>query len=69
MPVPVELLRFFDRAARPVTGAEPPAGEAQAGHSLPSVPAMPALTMPADLPVNAALTAPLNAVPKEPVAR
>ena len=79
MPVPVELLRFFDRAARPVTGAEPSAGKAQADHSLPSVPAMPALTMPADLPVNAALTAPLNAVPlnavplnaspKAPVAR
>ncbi len=74
MPVPVELLRFFDRAARPVTGAEPSAGKAQADHSLPSVPAMPALTMPADLPVNATLTAPLNAVPlnaapKAPVAR
>jgi regulator of protease activity HflC (stomatin/prohibitin superfamily) len=79
MPVPVELLRFFDRAARSVTGAEPSADEAQANHSLPSVPAMPALTMPADRPANAALTAPLNTAPlnaaplnaalKAPVAR
>src|ERR1700681_3752221 len=69
MPVPVELLRFFDRAARPGTAAEPQASASQADHRLPSVPAMPALTMPADRPVNAALTAPLNAVPKEPVAR
>jgi regulator of protease activity HflC (stomatin/prohibitin superfamily) len=79
MPVPVELLRFFDRAARPGTRTEPPASEAQTSRSLPSVPAMPALTRPADLPVNASLTAPLNAVPlgaaplgaapKAPVAR
>ena len=63
MPVPVELLRFFDRAARPGTRTEPPASEAQTSRSLPSVPAMPALTGPADLPVNASLTAPLNAAP------
>jgi regulator of protease activity HflC (stomatin/prohibitin superfamily) len=74
MPVPVELLRFFDRAARPGTRTEPPASEAQTSRSLPSVPAMPALTQPTDLPVNASLTAPLNAAPlsaapKAPVAR
>src|SRR5712691_7316612 len=63
MPVPVELLRFFDRAARPGTRAEPPAREAQAGPSLPSVPAMPALAMPADRPASAALTAPLDTAP------
>ena len=66
MPVPVELLRFFDRAARPGTRAEPPASEAQTSRSLPSVPAMPALTRPADLPVNASLTVPLNAAPPSP---
>jgi regulator of protease activity HflC (stomatin/prohibitin superfamily) len=74
MPVPVELLRFFDRAARPGTATEAPVSAAQANHSLPSVPTMPALTTPADRPANAALTAPLNAVPlsavpKEPVTR
>jgi len=36
MPVPVELLRFFDRAVRA------PAGEAQDNHRLPTVPATPA---------------------------
>ena len=41
MPVPVELLRFFDRAVRA------PASEAQDNHRLPGAPAMPALTAPA----------------------
>jgi regulator of protease activity HflC (stomatin/prohibitin superfamily) len=64
MPVPVELLRFFDRAARPGTqAAQPPADEAQDNHSLPAVPAMPALTRPVSLPASAALTAPLDAAP------
>ncbi len=64
MPVPVELLRFFDRAARPGTQApRPPAEEAQDNRSLPAVPVKPALTRPVGLPVSAALTAPLNAVP------
>jgi regulator of protease activity HflC (stomatin/prohibitin superfamily) len=72
MPVPVELLRFFDRAARnvspPAAEAEPPAAEAQADRSLPTAPAMPALTRPADLPANAALNAvPANAVPANAV--
>ena len=58
MPVPVELLRFFDRAARPSAPAEspapaqPPAGEAQENHRLPAAPSMPALTAP-DGPVEA----------------
>jgi hypothetical protein len=57
MPVPVELLRFFDRAARaPASEAQDkpageaqdkPAGEAQDNHRLPGAPAMPALTAPA----------------------
>ncbi len=45
MPVPVELLRFFDRAVRPPTQAQPPAGEALDNHRLPAV-SMPALTAP-----------------------
>ncbi len=73
MPVPVELLRFFDRAARPGTRAEQPADEAQDNHTLPTVPAMPALTRPAGLsagaPLAGPLAAPLNATPKAPVAR
>jgi regulator of protease activity HflC (stomatin/prohibitin superfamily) len=70
MPVPVELLRFFDRAARNVAPAvaealggagSEPADQDQV--SLPSVPAMPALARPADLPANAALNAVPAAVP------
>jgi regulator of protease activity HflC (stomatin/prohibitin superfamily) len=67
MPIPVELLRFFDRAARPATAAQPAASDAQDERSLPAVPAMPALTRPAGLPASAALTAPLNAAPKAPL--
>jgi regulator of protease activity HflC (stomatin/prohibitin superfamily) len=69
MPVPVELLRFFDRTAPATARARPAADDAQEDASLPAVPAMPALTMPAGLPASAALTAPLNAAPKEPVTR
>ena len=50
MPVPVELLRFFDRAARAPASeaaARAPASEAQDNHRLPGAPAMPALTAPA----------------------
>src|SRR5271165_2398656 len=66
MPVPVELLRFFDRAA-PATGqAQPPAAQ-DTDPSLP-VPEIPAHTLPASLPASAALTAPLNAAPKTPAA-
>jgi regulator of protease activity HflC (stomatin/prohibitin superfamily) len=68
MPVPVELLRFFDRAAPPPSQAEPPAAGAQAtGASPPPAPAIPALT-PASPPAGAAVTAPLNATPKTPAA-
>jgi regulator of protease activity HflC (stomatin/prohibitin superfamily) len=66
MPVPVELLRFFDRAA-PATGqAQAPAADAQDTDTLPPVPEIPTLTIPASLPASAALTAPLNAAPKTP---
>src|SRR6202453_2529965 len=66
MPVPVELLRFFDRAARnvspPAAEAEPAAVHAQPDRSLPAMPALRALAMPAALPANAALNAvPVNA--------
>src|SRR6202451_2825861 len=46
MPVPVELLRFFDRAAQPAALARPQAAEAQDNHRLPGAPAVPALTAP-----------------------
>jgi hypothetical protein len=62
MPIPVELLRFFDRAARP----QPPAGAAGDDHSLPTASTTPALTAPAGHPA-VALTAALNGAPKEPV--
>jgi hypothetical protein len=68
MPVPVELLRFFDRAAPATAQAQPPATGAQDTDSQPSVPEIPALTIPASLPASAALTAPLNAAPKAPAA-
>jgi hypothetical protein len=61
MPVPVELLRFFDRAAPATADAQPPAADAQdTGASPPPVPEIPALPVPA----SAALTAPLNAAPQ-----
>jgi regulator of protease activity HflC (stomatin/prohibitin superfamily) len=68
MPIPVELLRFFDRATPATTRAQP-ADDAQEYHSLPTVPAVPALARPSGLPASAALTAPLNAAPKAPVTR
>ncbi len=62
MPVPVELLRFFDRTA-PAGGQAQPAAEdvPDTSDSL-SVPEIPALTAPADV----ALTAPLNHAQKTP---
>jgi regulator of protease activity HflC (stomatin/prohibitin superfamily) len=66
MPVPVELLRFFDRAAPPAAQAQPPATGTQDTDAPPPVPEIPALTIPASLPASAALTAPLNAAPKTP---
>jgi regulator of protease activity HflC (stomatin/prohibitin superfamily) len=65
MPVPVELLRFFDRVA-PAVGPTQPAAEDVSDTSdaseLPAVPEIPALKAPA----NASLTAPLNTVQKAP---
>jgi regulator of protease activity HflC (stomatin/prohibitin superfamily) len=75
MPVPVELLRFFDRAARNVApaiaealaGSEPEAaGTVEAEDSLPTGPVLPALTAPgiagADL-TTARSTVPVNTAP------
>jgi regulator of protease activity HflC (stomatin/prohibitin superfamily) len=80
MPVPVELLRFFDRAARPGAEARPAVDEAQEDRSLPPaapvpeipVPAIPVLSVPAGLPAGNGVTAPLNTAlvddaPKTPV--
>jgi hypothetical protein len=68
MPVPVELLRFFDRAA-PAGLAEPAAAAAHDNDedATPPASAVPALTAPAHLPADAALTAPFNTAPKTPV--
>jgi hypothetical protein len=66
MPVPVELLRFFDCAAPATTHAQPTATSTQDTGTPLTVPEIPALTIPAGLPATAALTAPLNATPKTP---
>jgi hypothetical protein len=68
MPVPVELLRFFDRAAPPLSQARPSAADAQDAAAPPPVPEIPPITIPASLPASAASTAPLNAAPKTPAA-
>jgi regulator of protease activity HflC (stomatin/prohibitin superfamily) len=60
MPVPVELLRFFDRAA-PAGLAESPAAEAETQGAPPPVPA---LTAPANPSADAAGTAPPSTTPK-----
>jgi regulator of protease activity HflC (stomatin/prohibitin superfamily) len=69
MPVPVELLRFFDRAA-PAAPA-PAAGEAVPAAGIPGPPipaalAVPVITLPDSLPAGGAVTAPLNTAPKTP---
>jgi regulator of protease activity HflC (stomatin/prohibitin superfamily) len=66
MPVPVELLRFFDRAAPGIAQAQPPTADAQDTDA--PMPEIPALTTPVTLPAGAASTAPLNAAPKAPAA-
>jgi regulator of protease activity HflC (stomatin/prohibitin superfamily) len=70
MPVPVELLRFFDRAA-PATGqAQPEAvGIEDAAPDAVEVPApeVPALAMSPSLAAGPAQNAPLNGTPKTPV--
>jgi regulator of protease activity HflC (stomatin/prohibitin superfamily) len=64
MPVPVELLRFFDRTAPAASQAQLAAEDARdTGEPLP-VPEIPAVTLPASMPASAALTAPLNTAPK-----
>ena len=66
MPVPVELLRFFDRAA-PITGnAEPAVATDLGADAPPPVPGLTAPTVPASLPASVGLTAPLKAAPKTP---
>ena len=71
MPFPVELLRFFDRAATATSLTRPPAGEAETTDSPPPAPAaeLPVLVAPGSLPASTVLAAPLNAVPKMPAGR
>jgi regulator of protease activity HflC (stomatin/prohibitin superfamily) len=64
MPVPVELLRFFDRVASAVGQARPQAEDARDSSGLLPAPEVPALTMPASMPVSAALTTPLDTARK-----
>jgi regulator of protease activity HflC (stomatin/prohibitin superfamily) len=64
MPVPVELLRFFDRTAPAAAHAQPAAEETPGTSESLTVPEIPALTAPAGV----ALTAPLNTAQKAPVA-
>ena len=56
MPIPVELLRFFDRAAQPAALARPRLAEAPDTASPPAIPAKPVLTIPAALPNGAAVS-------------
>ena len=69
MPVPVELLRFFDRAAPAAPAAA--AGEAVPAAGIPDPPipaalAAPVITRPDSLPAGGAVTAPLNTAPRTP---
>ena len=72
MPIPVELLRFFDRAARATSQAPRTARPAAHPVLRPSLPApsAPALTLRAGLPVpaSAPLTATRSTIPKTPLA-
>jgi hypothetical protein len=56
MPVPVELLRFFDRAAQPAALARPPAAAVRDADSPPAISAKPVITIPAALPNGAAVS-------------
>ncbi|HMG63032.1 MAG TPA: SPFH domain-containing protein [Streptosporangiaceae bacterium] len=74
MPVPVELLRFFDRAAPAAPAAaeaKPPADDAEDPDAIPpvTVPATPALAAAAVLSLDPSLLAPLNSTPKESAPR
>ena len=73
MPVPVELLRFFDRAARPAAGQAPAAAAVTpataatpAAAATPAIPApnTPAISAPGRQPASDGLTAPDHAVRK-----
>jgi hypothetical protein len=66
MPVPVELLRFFDRLA-PVTdkAGRAAAPDLDADAPLP-VPGLPTPAGPASIPASVDPTAPVNATPKTP---
>jgi regulator of protease activity HflC (stomatin/prohibitin superfamily) len=64
MPVPVELLRFFDRAAPAVDKVRPPAAEApETAAPPPPALAVPVVTLPASLSAVGTVTAPLNTAP------
>jgi hypothetical protein len=72
MPVPVELLRFFDRTAQPAAQQRPADADIKDADGPPpavELPAveLPALAMPAGIPASPARdAAPLNAAPKTP---
>jgi regulator of protease activity HflC (stomatin/prohibitin superfamily) len=61
MPVPVELLRFFDRVAPAVSQGMPVAQAGDDTSELLPAPEIPALTVPVSTPASVALTAPLDA--------
>ena len=70
MPVPVELLRFFDRTAPTADHARPAADGAEDDGALPPVPVVPApqipaFAVPASLAAAGTRNAPLNATPEE----
>ena len=70
MPVPVELLRFFDRAAQATGQARPEAvgiEDAPPDALEVPVPEVPALAVPPSLAAGPAQNAPLNGAPKTPV--
>jgi hypothetical protein len=67
MPVPVELLRFFDRAAPANGQVQPAAADSQDADAPAPVPDVPAVTTPAGPAADTALTArPLNGAPNRP---
>jgi regulator of protease activity HflC (stomatin/prohibitin superfamily) len=67
MPVPVELLRFFDRSV-PATGQTESPPTADQDKDDDAAPPVPELTAPAHLPADAALTASSNTAPEAPSA-
>jgi regulator of protease activity HflC (stomatin/prohibitin superfamily) len=70
MPVPVELLRFFDRAAPAIAQVRSSATETQDADASPALTprAVPVLTVPASLPADATSAAPFYSAPKTPAA-